>query len=183
MDKDQIKKVTEGDEGAVASSNGDVAKAGEGSILNAIRSKRQAMSKDRKTIIDIPGYDGMLVAEYRVIPYDQMSKLMNKAASAKDSQGELNAVTDVLVRACHQILVRDESGKLEPLNEAVPEFGDDPVRYDLRLAQAAEVTGDRARLICQNVFNNDLALVDHNNTLVEWMKSSEREEADTFLKN
>lgn len=182
MDQEKIKRTLgDGDDApGVDSDNARVADASEGSILDTIRKKRKAMSKERRKLIDIPGYDGVLVAEYRPLPYEQMRKLLDRAAGAKDSQAELNAVTDVLVQSCVQILTRTEDGKLEPLNEAVPEFGDDPVRYDLRLAQAAEVQGERARLICQNVFDNDLALVDHNNDLIVWMKSSAREEDADF---
>lgn len=178
MDIDEIKEVVGADGGEEGEAQNSDAPAG--SILDAIREKNRELAKTRTKVMDIPGYDGILAAEYRQIPYEAMSKLLNRAAKSKDATAELNAMTDLLVQSCVQILVRTEDGKLTPMHEAVEGFGGDPVRYDTRLAQAAEVEGERARLICQNVFNNDLALVAHNNDLVEWMRTNDSEEDRDF---
>lgn len=154
-----------------------------GSILDQLRDKRRALSQDKTKVIDVAGYGGQLAVEYGRMDYDELSPLLNKMAKVKSSQAELNIMTDVLVRACRSVLVRPEDGgKLTALNEVVPEFGDDPVRYDKRLAEACELKVDatRARLICQGLFNNDLALVAHSNELIEWMKDSEEEASEDF---
>lgn len=153
-----------------------------GSILSQLRAKRRSLAEVKTKTIAIPGYDGQLAAEYNRMPYDELSPIMTKVTKAKSPQAELNLTTDVLVRSCASILVRPEDGgELVPLNEAVPQFGDEPVRYDQRLAEACEINVEtRARLICQAVFNNDLALVAHANELIEWMKDSEQEESEDF---
>lgn len=158
--------------------------AGEDTILGVLREKRSNISEDDTIKKDVPGYGGFLVVEYRVLPYETVSKLVNKAQKAKNAAHELAAQTDIIVQACTEFFVRpdEDSEELQPLKTADKSFGDEPVRYDPRLATAAGLKGDlnSARKIAQALFNNDVALVSHSNEVIEWMRDTEKEGDSDF---
>lgn len=149
-----------------------------GTVLDVLKEKRERISEDDTVRKDVPGYGGFLVVEYKLLPYDLVSKLVNKAAKAKNPLHELAAQTDIIVQACKEFYVNPEdSDELQPLNTADSSFGDEPVVYDQRLATAAGLKGnlDSARKIAQALFNNDVALVSHSNEVIQWMRDTEKE--------
>lgn len=154
----------------------------EGSILQNLKERRKAIGERVSTVIPIPGYKGLLAAEYRKQQYESVSKQIAAAQRTQDPQKELSIATDMLVQACIQIHVRDDrDGKLHPMHEVVTEYlGDDPVRFDTRLGRAVGVDGDRARIICQGVFDNDLALLAHHAELVQWWRGTAQTDDDDF---
>lgn len=154
-----------------------------GTILDVLKEKRERISEDDTVKMDVPGYGGFLVVEYKLLPYELVSKLVNKAAKAKNPLHELAAQTDIVVQSCVGFYVRpDEGEELQPLNTADPSFGNDPVLYDQRLVTAAGLTGnlDSARKVAQALFNNDVALVSHSNELIQWMRDTEKESDQGF---
>lgn len=181
MDTDALTEVLEEESELEPTLNGASSPdAPEGSILSALREKRSEIREDRRTKLSVPGYDDMLVAEYKAIPYELLQTIVKRSVKAKSSRADLNAMMDALIQACVSFHYRNEDGDLIPLNEVDPKFGDEPIVYDPRLAEVIGVTGDTARQICQAVFNNDLALADHNSDLIDWMRGSEDEESESF---
>lgn len=172
---------------AVGSDNGEVAAAaeGEGSILSTLRRKRQEIRRDKTTTLEVSGYDGFLLVKYKPIDYNEFSKLVRKLQKAKNTDAEVGVAADILVRTCVGFYYRDEldGRKVKPLHESDAQFGDEPIVYDERLAKVVGLTVDNrhvGRSIAIGLFNNELALVDHSNEVVEWMRSNDAEENEGF---
>jgi hypothetical protein len=160
--------------------------AGPDSLLEELRSKREAISEERRHIIEIPGYGGRLAARYRAVSWREMRKGARKIreASADVAEAEVNLAAAALVRCCDCIMVRkDDGGPLIPLNEAVASFGDEPVRYDERLATALDIETEAASkptAIVRMVFKNQYALISHSAELDQWLKESSDEDDEDF---
>jgi len=152
------------------------ARTDNGSLLSRIRERRAQLQEERHLDLDIPGYDGMLVARYRPLPWDEVKKIGEKVEKSKNPRKELYAMADVLVRACDSIWFRDpETNELRPVQSG------EPVRYDDRLAEALGFTADSARQVLLATFNNDLAVTAHHMEAAEWMQASDVEVNEDLL--
>jgi hypothetical protein len=171
-------KPESGQEGAPGNGSAPVAP----SVLDKLREKRNEIAEGRTVELAIPGYGDTLVARYRAIPYREVTKARKKNAkrSGSDPDAELRFGTSMLARACDAMLVRpDEDGGLVELQTTVPEFGDEPVRYDKRLAEAVGMDpamANSASAVIRFVFGADdstWALMRHAEAYEEWLASNE----------
>lgn len=155
------------------------------SLLADLQERRRQLSKDRRLVLDIPGYGGNLAARYKPLELDQIRKVAKKAEKKGHQQPDTDEVTasvDMLINACETILVRPtDDADLIPMHEAVDEF-EDEVRFDRNLALALGIEGDNltARKVCQQTFNNDLALLFQSNSVVEWSRDSDAQDEEAF---
>ncbi len=156
--------------------------SGGASALSELRKKREAIGQERRLKLEIPGYDGELVAVYKPIEWDRLKKVADKAEKSGAHRKELNAQADTIALACVTILGRKEgTDEMVPMHELYPaEFGDSPAVYDSRLAKALGFEADTARQCVLRLFNNDLAVTAHQNELGEWMQSSRIEDDESF---
>lgn len=146
------------------------------SLLADLRKRREAIGQDRYLDQDVPGYEGDLVCRYNPIPWEEAKRIADKLEKSSNPRKELYAQADVLIRACREFLIKID-GKLVPLQEAFPELGDEPIRYDDRLAKAIGfdlVNGSEARSACLRLFNNDMAVSAQHNVVMDWIQSSSR---------
>jgi hypothetical protein len=153
-----------------------------GTLLETLRDKRKAIGQDRRYSLEIPGYDGKLVAQYKVVPWDEMKRLADKLDKSQSPRKELLAQVDTLLMACVQILARD-GGEDKPLQEVFPEIGDEPIRFDERLAKVLGFepdSGSPARSIVFKTFDNDIAITSHHQKVAEWMESSRSDDEKDF---
>lgn len=152
-----------------------------GTLLGELRKKREAIAEETDLYLDLPGYDGQLIAHYKRLDYDQVRKIAERAEKSKNPNRMLFAQCDLIAEACIEILILKD-GNREPLYHAFPELGDEPVRFDNRLGQALgfdpEGSARRAVLGC---LNNPLAVAPHHNELALWMQTAEGLEAEDFI--
>jgi hypothetical protein len=149
------------------------------SLLDNLRKARKEIGTDKYLDLEIPGYNGELVARYHRLDWDVLRAIARKAEKSKNPRKELNAQCDVLIAACEQILIRHQ-GVLKPLNVAFPELGEEPVRYDNRLTKALDFEAPNARGAVFGTFSNDLAVTYQHNELSSWMGESSQDEDEDF---
>jgi hypothetical protein len=157
------------------------------SMMDSLRRKHQELTEGVTIDIPIPGYNGALVARYRVLDVkEELGKINAKVRHEFRSLGEiaLYATIDVLIAACEGMYYND-GDKLRPLSES---FGDDvPVRYDDRLAEflaldLSEASGSYARETVRQTFGeNEPALIEHGRQLNVWMTDTSRSATGDFL--
>lgn len=145
------------------------------SQLERLKKRRREARENREPLdLPIPGYGDELVARYRVLDYDELQKLErrgSKMAQAGDTEAGLKVTMDTIAQACIGIFLRQDDGSLKPLNECVTEFGDEPVRYDARLAETVGVDAEgKVRVVIRRVFPTDLSIIGHLAQISNWME-------------
>lgn len=151
-------------------------------LLADLRKKRSEISEARHLDLAIPGYDDELYARYIPVDWDEVKKVADKLEKSKNPRKELYAQADVLARTCEQVLVRVKD-KLLPLQSAFPELGEEPIKFDDRLAKALgfEINSHSpARSAVLQTFNNDMALSAQHTAVMEWLQSSSRDSDQDF---
>lgn len=158
------------------------------SPLDRLRELHREARRERPQLdMNIPGFQGALVARYRVLDYNPELRDLNKRArkmfQADDPDADLKAMIDVIVTACTGIFLRkEETGELVPLEETAVELGDTPVTYNRKLAEAvldidelAQLDREsgsgrvRARDVVRAVFPSEVAINNHHTRLEAWM--------------
>ncbi len=161
--------------------------AGAASLMDSIRAKHQGIVDSKETTIPLPGYDGLLVAKYRLLnvkgELGAIGRKVEKAYKTVAEQG-LYGTIDTMIMACIEILTTKEDGTLVPLSEF---FGEDvPIRYDARLADFVgllqDVENKTARQVVFAVFgDNEPMILEHGRKLSGWMRDTTRDVDDDFL--
>lgn len=106
--------------------------AAPGSLLADLRKRAAELREDDHIDLDLPGWNGRLVARYRALDRAVLDPLLERAVSRK---GEgTNAMADALCLAHVELFGRDADGSLVDL------FNDQPARLDLDLAEALQLT-------------------------------------------
>lgn len=144
------------------------------SPLDRLKERRRKAQEERDPLdLDIPGYGGELVARYRVLSFEEMEKLQErggKMAQVADKEAELKITMDTIAAACVGIFLREDD-KLRPLNEVDAKFGDEPVRYDERLAEAVGVDSEgKVRVLIRRMFPTELSILAHLQRISNWME-------------
>jgi hypothetical protein len=118
-----IAEVTATEAPQVAEPEAEPGAAAPGSVLAALRTRAQQLRESHTTDIDVPGYDGMLVARYKAV------SLPRVFARASDFQTPINPdwtlAADTLGMALVELLMRGG-----PDNSLHPLFTDIPARFD-----------------------------------------------------
>jgi hypothetical protein len=155
----------------------------ESSVIDRLREQRKKIGEQRSLDLDIPGYDGVLVARYNRLEWDDLKKIGKKADDSRHPRKELMSHCDVLIKACEQIMIRKD-GLLEPITNAYPEVGEEPVRYDARLAVILDIElkeRQGARTVVIAAFGgNEVAVTAQQTELVEWVQSSNTADDEDF---
>lgn len=166
--------------------NGHARPAESGSLMATLRAKREALGAERRLELDIPGYAGLLVARYKPVEWDVVSKIGDRVNRSNSARSEVFGAADLLIACCEEILTR-KGEELVPLNEA-PELeaslrevlGDQPVRYEQRLADAFQYEAVTAREVVIGLFRNDYALIDQHREVLNWLRESGDEDDQDF---
>lgn len=152
------------------------------SLLDGIRAKRKESIKknrERRLDMELPSSGGALIVRYLAPAWEQAAGPVRRALNSDGGQEEIDASADLLARCCETILLRDEDGVLVPLNEAVEEFGDLPVRFDDELCQALKIEWTDARSTVLRAAEDDYAVVAQGTHLALWLsKIGDGESAD-----
>ena len=152
------------------------------SLLERLREDRLALASAESTTIEIPGYDGELVCRYRLMEASQLEKIARRAAKLPRERRNLAVTMDSLSAACIEFETIDhrnggDAGKLA-------ENGDDPIRYDDRLAEALGYTAKSAREAVLGLFGgNEIAVLTHGAQLARWWSDASEDVDEDFLGN
>lgn len=166
----------------------DVASApAPGSLAERLRRQREAISEDTDFEIEVPGFNGALVARFHRDPntaYDRVKKIAESVQRSRNPNAILMGQADLLAEFCEEILIRNEQKKgrpLEPLHYAFPEIGEGPCAFENRLGQAFgfEVDGSKRKAVL-GLLNNELAVGPFHNELSIWLQNAEGLEAEDF---
>jgi hypothetical protein len=179
------------DDGEGGAASPDGGSTGPQSIRDGLKSKREAIGAKKWHNIDIPGYDGELVARFKRMRWEALAEIAERAEQGHGKRKALNGHADVIATAVEELLIRrmlpGGEEELTPMHELFAnEFGSVPVRFDPRLADFLDVKLDgtpTARKVVFAVFNNDLAVTALHNELGAWMQSSKSEEDEDFTKS
>jgi len=158
------------------------------SLADELREVREGLKRDRKPKeIPLPGYGDKLIPMYRVIDYDEIGEIGEKAAAAvsanEDEDAGLFAMCSTLITACVGFYTKRD-GKLVPLEDAEPGMEGGPIRWgDPRLAKFVGYEIDtndyKASEILREVLPDKALIVRHHNRVTNWMERAREEvEAD-----
>jgi len=157
------------------------------SILSDLRKKRDSLGEQREPLqLDIPGYDGELVVEYKYVPFKEMrarsQAIMRQKASA---DRDIGAACDTLVLCCQAIYMRVQD-RLVNIAATDPEI---PTTYgDERLAEALGFTINLqnkdhgpARQGVLETFRNEYTIFDQAAKVTRWLQNTHRTIDEEFL--
>lgn len=123
--------------------------AGDNSAIGRLRRRREQLQLDRSEKFDVPGYEGVLVCEYRPVPWEKTREIVKRIQKIKDPD-EIVIAADLLINACVRFYSRD-GDDLKPL-EDVFDLGDEPVRYGPKLGEALGFEAETARQALFGIF-------------------------------
>lgn len=146
-----------------------------GSILERLRFEREQAMGEKFLTLEIPGWSGMLLAQYHPIPWADMTRLIKTASD--DPQKGLDSNIDALIAACERLLVL-EDGERKSLGDVLRAQGEKvqgEVRYNNGYAPDAlglDATAT-ARGIVLEIFgaavSPELAIGEHAAQITNWM--------------
>jgi hypothetical protein len=161
-----------------------------GSLIDQVReAHREQLARSRTLDRAIPGYDGLLVARYGPLPWEELQALLDRLErSGQDYDEELKANIDGLIRACDRIMVRQDDGELVSLADQLREQGEEvrtesgEIRFDHKLVEVLEldVPSDAdARQVVLAAFagavSPENAVTQHATAIGIWMSGASRE--------
>lgn len=147
----------------------------QGSVLADLRRRREELRAERETVIDIQGYDGLLGARYKPIPYEKLQAIQAKAEKAEAKRSPyavLNGQLDTLIEGCEEIVARaTEDEPWAPLD------ADEPVKFETRLGDQ-DLFGfpaNTAREAVRGLFPSEIAIGNHYVEFVRWLEGTDTE--------
>jgi hypothetical protein len=150
------------------------------SIATTLQTLRGQLGQNAAPLdLDVPGYDGLLVIRFKWVPFSEISK--NSEALKKIGNRGVLAVAaccETLISTCQEFLCRSEDGELHPLSQT-----DIPITFaDRRLADALGFDPSmNVREYVKATFNNDYAVIDTANTVMEWLQDTSKRINKTLL--
>jgi hypothetical protein len=148
------------------------------SLLRGVRELRQEkLSADHFLDLDVPGYNGLIVARYR--PYNiNRSEKRSLSMRKRMERGDpvlLDSACDTLIDACDEIFFRKDGKLIKPDEGAT-------IRYDQQLADLLEITNaPSARDVVKSVFFTDQSLINQSIAVEEWLKNAFQEVDDDLV--
>jgi hypothetical protein len=156
--------------------------------LERLKELRRKRGEERRPLdLAIPGYEDQLIARYRVLDHDKVEKLkrrVRKMVQAQDDDAELKGAMDTIAAACVGMFVRQEDGSLKPMNECPSdlELGDEPIRYDERLAEVLGIDSEgKVRTLIFQMFGEEgLIIENHFQRIDAWMSGVNEDDDEDF---
>lgn len=137
-----------------------------------LRARRAALRKRRLMRVELPGWEGSLIAWFRPYEWEETKDITtradNESAQAGDVgvRAELNASADLLARAVVDIKGWDGE-KYIVLSE-----DEKPLRFDNRLATVLDMPpAETAREILIQCFGTDLSVVTVHQAIMSWSRN------------
>lgn len=169
------------------------------SVLAQLRARREQLAADTAPmkVLDIPGYDGKLVARYRYPEqgYKAITVAIERAQSKKDPDGILHGNLDALVACCDGVFGRRDGELVDLATDEIVDDDAEGPRFGSTLAtlfgiEVDEAMKAKARFIVRNVFSpratatgvydGDVAAMTQAGTVIEWLQDTNAETAEVF---
>jgi hypothetical protein len=136
-------------------------------------------SRGHTADIDVPGYDGLLVAHYRLMTTKEVERLAKQFNKIKSiSERNLLTASTILAAACEGISLT-VNGEDQPLHE-IKEY-DTPVRFDSRLAETFGFEAKKSFDVMMAVFPTEWSIIDQYRKLSRWMSDTTKGDFEDFL--
>lgn len=165
---------------------GAVRDASASSLLEDLQAEHRALADRRTKVFDVPGYSRLAV-RYKAVDLKVIDKIQDRARKDGGDLAFIHAAAEIIGNCCEEVLIRDDEGKPSPLNKQLERWGDEPIRYDVRLVEALGAEGDKMKMIVESVFKvfepetgNDVVMMDHADEIVRWIKSGSRGADEDF---
>src|SRR4051812_25144921 len=89
-----------------------------GSLADRMRARRDLVEAQHTKTLDLPGYEGVLAAEYPMLSWSTINKIAARHDGLRDQSLQiLYAAADTLITACEEIHEVSEDGSLRPTGE------------------------------------------------------------------
>lgn len=150
-----------------------------GSPISRLREVRQEVAQRTTVDLDVPGYQGLLIARYEPIPYDVETRATRRALQHEgDPDAITQAAADCLISACVGMYYRDEQGEVQPLM-----WEQEQVRFDKGLAAVLDLEfGETPREVLLGVFHTGAQAVEAQfDALRYWSITRDREIDDQLV--
>ena len=136
---------------------------GHGSLADRAAARRKQLLERKTTILEVPGYEGILSMEYRALSYPEGRRIQSRNQRISDDAArEIASAADGLIMASEMAFEHDpESGDLKPLGMA----------WGIPLAQSLGVKVSETMTVRQAVmscFAHDIWLMNHWNEYSIW---------------
>jgi hypothetical protein len=151
-------------------------------IMDRLRAQRDAQTQDVTCFITVPGYKGLMKAEYSVLDSTEMTMIGRKIQRQYKDDGDrqINAIMDILIRANQGLYYVEEDNSLTHID---PDNSGDPLTYgDPRTAEYFGFDSETARGSLLGVFQfNEMSLLAHGLKLNRWYEDTSKDVDETFL--
>jgi hypothetical protein len=142
---------------------------GDSSLRARISERRRVLQSQRTTTIDVPGYEGILAAEYHVLPWQTIRRNVTRHERQRDDGlRELYIAADGLLMACENIYEIKPDDNRVALN----------IVWGLAAAQKLGIelpANATARQALLAIFGVDSRIVGHYSELVAWQQGENQE--------
>lgn len=144
--------------------------SGAGSVIDNLRRRAAELQVDDHVDLEVPGYNGQLVARYRALGTGQVRIIAQRAERQGSDSWDAYGAADGLASGLIELFGRREDNTLAPI------FTDQPARYDSDLADALGlVVPERtARAVILAVFGgaplNEHRIIAHFTEYIEWLQ-------------
>lgn len=156
------------------------------SMMSRLREQHQKLASATTIDIDLPGFNGELVAKYRLLDVthelQKIGQRVLREFSNNPGEQALYGAIDSMVMACEGLFFRNADGELSPLSESIgPE--EPPIKYDTRLLEFLGLPPeDTARGTVLALFaRNEPLIVSHGQQLARWMRDTTKGVQSDFL--
>lgn len=138
-------------------------------LKERISERRKVLQNQRTVILDVPGLEGILAAEYRALPWQTIRKNVSKHERQRD-QGlrELYIAADALIMACENLYEVMSDGTQVPLNLTWGHAAASRLGIDV----AADAT---VRQVLLAIFEVDSRIVGHYAQVAAWQQGANQE--------
>lgn len=158
------------------------------SLLKEAEQRRQ--EREHTLFLDVPSWDGDLIAEYRVVPPDDLKKLAVAALRRSRNGGEGAGVNNdiaIIAAACVGLYVKDpETDERVPVEDEFGHVKYDRIAHVLGKDEEIKSTTDAVRYVMGERdeeedggwTENIMAMSIHANTIGKWMRDPSRSGVD-----
>lgn len=161
---------------------GNTPESARATLLTSLRAKREALKADHYLDLDIPGYDGLLLARFRPFPIEKSEAKAKQLQKLQASNAPvlLKASCDTLIDACEQLMVRtEEGGDPKPIDPDT----DVPIAFDSRAAELFGFSATTARQVVIGLFGTEQSIVAMSVEVSRWMTTLQRDNDEELLGN
>lgn len=156
------------------------------SLLKEAEKRRQ--ERERTLFLDVPSWDGDLIAEYRVLLKDEIVKLaeaaLRRTRNGNRNEAASNDIT-VIAAACVGLYVKNpEDGERVPVEDEFGHVGYDRIAVVLGKDDEIKSRADAVRYLMGERTEdggwteNIMAMSIHANTIGKWMRDPSRSNVD-----